>query len=50
MAVIDNMSAWCGKSARVVTVAVGNRGDEIRTGTLKATIRQSGLPEILFRE
>jgi predicted RNA binding protein YcfA (HicA-like mRNA interferase family) len=39
-----------GAKRRVVTAAVINPGDEIRTGTLKAMIRQSGLPDKLFRK
>lgn len=39
-----------GAKWRLVTVAVVNPGDEIRTGTLKAMIRQSGLPDKLFRK
>ncbi len=39
-----------GAKRRQVTVAVVNQGDEIRTGTLKSMIRQSGLPEQLFRK
>ena len=39
-----------GAKRRIVTVAVVNPGDEIRTGTLKAMIRQSGLPDKLFRK
>jgi predicted RNA binding protein YcfA (HicA-like mRNA interferase family) len=38
-------------SGNRVTVAVhGAMGDEIKTGTLKSMIRQSGLPEGLFRK
>jgi predicted RNA binding protein YcfA (HicA-like mRNA interferase family) len=37
-----------GGKQRQVTIAVVNQGDEIRTGTLKSMIRQSGLPQQLF--
>jgi predicted RNA binding protein YcfA (HicA-like mRNA interferase family) len=35
---------------RHVTVAAHGLGDEIKTGTLKSMIRQSGLPETLFQK
>jgi predicted RNA binding protein YcfA (HicA-like mRNA interferase family) len=34
----------------LVTVACHNPADEIRPGTLKSMIRQSGLPKNLFRK
>lgn len=38
-----------GEKVRLVDVAAHNLNDEIKTGTLKSMIRQSGLPEKLFR-
>ncbi|MDE2133492.1 MAG: type II toxin-antitoxin system HicA family toxin [Alphaproteobacteria bacterium] len=35
---------------RLVTFAPHNINDEIKLGTLKSMIRQSGLPEALFRK
>jgi len=35
---------------RYVDFAAHNLGDEIKPGTLKSMIRQSGLPEHLFRK
>jgi predicted RNA binding protein YcfA (HicA-like mRNA interferase family) len=34
----------------LVTVAAHSLSDEIKSGTLEAMIRQSGLPKILFRK
>ncbi len=35
---------------KLVTVACHNEGDDIPVGTLKAMIRQSGLPSKIFRK
>ncbi|MEM7693672.1 MAG: type II toxin-antitoxin system HicA family toxin [Pseudomonadota bacterium] len=37
-------------SVHFVDVAAHNLGDEIKSGTLNAMIRQSGLPKKLFRK
>lgn len=39
-----------GGVVRYVDVAAHNMGDNIPTGTLKSMIRQSGLPDKLFRK
>ncbi|HEV2563198.1 MAG TPA: type II toxin-antitoxin system HicA family toxin [Rhizomicrobium sp.] len=39
-----------GGQVRFVTVAPHNINDDIKPGTLKSMIRQSGLPETLFRK
>ncbi len=42
--------AVIGGEVRLVDFAAHNLNDEIRTGTLKSMIRQSGLKEGLFRK
>lgn len=39
-----------GGVVRYVDIAAHNLNDEIKLGTLKSMIRQSGLPETLFRK
>ena len=39
-----------GGEVRFVDIAAHNLTDDIRPGTLKSMIRQSGLPEALFRK
>jgi predicted RNA binding protein YcfA (HicA-like mRNA interferase family) len=38
------------EKGHLVTVAVHDMGEEIKPGTLKSMIRQSGLPKKLFRK